>query len=85
MTRNRCTALCAALHLQTDRGSELQGLEHGAYEHKRGRSRAREVQIRDGIKHCETERVNEKELRKTEGKQFAKTFTEYITERRKRK
>lgn len=57
MTRNRCTALCAALHLETDRGSELQGMEHGTNENKRGRWSAREVEIRDGIKHCETERV----------------------------
>lgn len=35
---------------------------------KRGRWSAREVEIRDGIKHCETERENEIEQRKTERK-----------------
>lgn len=47
---------------------------------KRGRWSAREVEIRDGIKHCETERVNETEQRKTERKRYQETVAETLSE-----
>lgn len=40
MTRNRCTALCATLHSETDRGRER--VKEGAKEKKTQRHRERE-------------------------------------------
>lgn len=54
MTRNRCTALCAALH--SDRGRERE--KQGAMG-KREVDGVQEVEIKDGIRPCETERVKE--------------------------
>jgi len=52
MTRNRCTALCAALHSEADRGKDCNREQMSK---RRGRWSARQVEIRDDIKHCETE------------------------------
>lgn len=57
MTRNRCTALCAALH-STDRQRERNREQMSKREVDGVQER---YEIRDGIKHCETERVNETE------------------------
>lgn len=76
MTRNRCTALCAALHSKTDRGRDLNREQTS----KRGRWSAREVEIRDGIKHCETERVNETEEEEKKPRQEAVCAEEIVAE-----
>lgn len=59
MTRNRCTAALCVPHF-TPRQTE--GETGSKMSKKRGiDGSAGEVEIRDGIKHCETERVNETE------------------------
>lgn len=50
--------------------------KQGANEQERGRWSAREVEIRDGIKYCETDRANEAEKRKTERKQYREIVAE---------
>lgn len=55
------------------RGRQRERLKQEANEQERGRWSAREVEIRDGIKHCETERVNKTEQRKTVREQHGET------------
>ncbi len=60
----------------------IQNIEWWANEQERGRWSAGEVEIRDGIKHCETERVNKTEQRKIEREQYKETDREKLSERK---